>query len=228
MFFAASMAHAADTVTEYLLDTVDSGDGSWPCLFYELNYNTDLSPAEKAKWYGTDEDETYWRDGVGPFSNSNDRFLVTHWASAVHPILIRRHFTLTEEDLEKINVGTVTFTYSYDENPKFYINGTSLTSTTGWNDDNYATLRFTTARKRLLKEGDNVICVSLQQGAGGGHIDFGLFVEYDPTETGISDVQADSEDDPTAFNLMGQRIAHPQQHHGIVITGKGKKILNKQ
>ena len=54
----ASAASAANTVTEYILDTVDSGEGSWPCLFYELNYNTDISPAEKAKWSAHGEDES--------------------------------------------------------------------------------------------------------------------------------------------------------------------------
>ena len=177
---AVTSAKAADLVTEYILDTVDSGEGSWPCLFYELNYNTDLPRAERAKWYALDEDESYWREGFGPFSIDRTKFLVTQWQSTVHPILIRRHFTLTAEDLVKIQIGTVTFTYSYDENPKVWLNGKQLTSATGWNDDNYAAVNFSVARKNYLVEGDNVLCVSLQQGDGGGHIDYGLSVKYDP------------------------------------------------
>lgn len=85
----------AQKETRFLLDTVDSGDGWWPCLFYELNRNTDITVAEKAKWASLDEDESYWCTGVGPFSNDANKFLITQWESTVHPILIRRHFTLT-------------------------------------------------------------------------------------------------------------------------------------
>lgn len=225
LLFVAKTANAADTVTEFILDTVDSGDGSWPCLFYELNYNTDITLADRAKWYSLDEDESYWREGLGPFSIDQNKFLVTQWQSSVHPILIRRHFTLTEEDLAKIEVGVVTMTFSYDENPTFWLNGIRLTSATGWNDDNYANLRFTNARKKLMVEGDNVLCVSLKQGSGGGHIDYGLSVTYDPTSTAISPISALPEEDERVFNLQGQ-VVNCKSYSGIIIT-HGKKIFRK-
>lgn len=37
LFLVITTSKAAEQVTEYILDTVDSGEGSWPCLFYELN-----------------------------------------------------------------------------------------------------------------------------------------------------------------------------------------------
>lgn len=43
LFATTSVGNAADTVTEYLLHTVDSKEGGWPCLYYELNYNTDIA-----------------------------------------------------------------------------------------------------------------------------------------------------------------------------------------
>ena len=224
--FATAVAGATDTVTEYFLDTVDSGEGSWPCLFYELNYNSDISVAERAKWYSTDEDESYWREGIGPFSIDENKFFVTQWQSTVHPILIRRHFTLTSEDLLKISIGKVTLTYSYDEYPVFWLNGNRLVSATGWNDNNYATLNFTSARKKLLVEGDNVLCVSLRQGEGGGHIDYGLSVTYDPLHTDISSPDSTSpEEESGVYNLLGQKT-NAQGTKGIVIT-KGKKIIVK-
>ncbi len=225
LLLVAETANAADTVTDFILDTVDSGDGSWPCLFYELNYNTDITLANRAKWYSLDEDESYWREGVGPFSIDQNKFLVTQWQSTVHPILIRRHFTLTEEDLAKIEAGDVNMVYSYDESPTFWLNGTRLTAATGWNDDNYATLRLTNARKKLLVEGDNVLCVSLQQGAGGGHIDFGLSVTYDPTSTATISPSS-AEEEGSTYNLLGQEISTDTRHQGIFIT-RGKKILHK-
>ena len=135
LFAGAFSVAEAETVTESILNTVDSEEGSWPCLFYELNYNSDIAVAERAKWYSPDEDESYWREGLGPFSIDGNKFLVTQWQSTVHPILIRRHFTLSEEDMAKISAGTVSLTYSYDENPKIWLNGTQIVSATGWNDN---------------------------------------------------------------------------------------------
>ena len=221
----AATAGSAETVTEYFLETKDCEAGQWPCLFYELNYNTEIAPADHAKWYAIDEDETYWREGTGPFSSGTDPFRITPWASTVHPLLVRRHFTLTEDDLEKINVGQVMFEYSYDENPVFWLNGTKIASATGWNDNDYATLRFSSTRKKLLHAGDNVLCVSLQQGGGSGHIDYGLRVIYDPTRTGIPAAPSDDDDLP-AYNLLGQPLPHPASHAGIIIQ-KGKKTLHK-
>lgn len=223
VFLAITSVRAADLVTEYILDTVDSGEGSWPCLFYELNYNSDITQAERAKWYALDEDESYWREGIGPFSIDANKFLVTQWQSTVHPILIRRHFTLTAEDMAKIQIGTVTFTYSYDENPKFWLNGKQLVSATGWNDNNYASLSFNSSRKKLFVEGDNVLCVSLQQGDGGGHIDYGLSVKYNPLHDGISAPGSGIEEDTETYNLLGQQISYQSAYRGIIVT-KGKKI----
>ena len=239
---AANVAKA-ETVTEYFLDTVDSGEGSWPCLFYELNYNTDISVAEKAKWYSQDEDESYWREGIGPFSIDANKFLVTQWQSTVHPILIRRHFYLTAEDLTKIEAGTVTLVYSYDENPKIWLNSTLLVSTTGWNDNNYASLRFTSARKKLLVEGDNVLCVSLQKGEGGGHIDYGLSVTYNPMHDGITSPSISPEGSESSqdskfkiqesiYDLSGQRvnsqfIIHNSQFKKGIFVKQNKKVILK-
>ena len=73
-------------------------------------------------------------------------------------------------------------------------------------------------------EGDNVLCVSLQQGSGGGHIDYGLSVTYDPTNTAISPLPASPEDE-RVYNLQGQ-IVNSESYSGIIIT-QGKKILRK-
>ena len=228
LFSLATTVRSVETVTEYILDTVDSGEGFWPCLFYELNYNTDIAVAERAKWYSLDEDESYWREGIGPFSIDQNKFLVTQWQSTVHPILIRRHFTLTAEDLLKIEIGTVTLEYSYDENPIFWLNGTKIASATGWNDDNYASFRFPNVRKKLLVEGDNVLCVSLQQGAGGGHIDYGLSVKYDPLHTDINNLTPTISEvkEDIIYDLSGRKIVNGKLSSGIFIT-QGKKIILK-
>jgi hypothetical protein len=50
--FAMTVARAADNVTEYFLDTVDSGEGSWPCLFYESTHPAPQrqNPSPSSPW----------------------------------------------------------------------------------------------------------------------------------------------------------------------------------
>lgn len=225
LLLCAAMTAKAETVTEYILDTVDSGDGYWPCLFYELNYQSDLALAEAAKWHAPDEDESYWRSGIGPFSIDQNKFFVTQWQSTLHPLLIRRHFTLDPDALAKIAIGTVTLLYSYDENPTFWLNGKKLVSATGWNDNNYDRKQLLSLQKKWLMEGDNVLCVSLSRGEGGGHIDYGLTVTYNPNHTDVSLPQEETED-CHRYNLLGQQLPDDTQQRGIVIT-QGKKLLCK-
>lgn len=225
LLLCTAMTAKAETVTEYILDTVDSGDGYWPCLFHELNYPSDLALAEAAKWHAPDEDESYWRSGIGPFSIDQNKFFVTQWQSTLHPLLIRRHFTLDPDALAKIAIGTVTLLYSYDENPTFWLNGKKLVSATGWNDNNYDRKQLLSLQKKWLMEGDNVLCVSLSRGEGGGHIDYGLTVTYNPNHTDVSLPQEETED-CHRYNLLGQQLPDDTQQRGIVIT-QGKKLLCK-
>lgn len=226
LFFSllSLLTASAGQVTEYILDTVDSGEGQWPCLFYELNYNSDISWAERGKWHALTEDESYWQEGVGPFSIDANKFLVTQWQSTVHPILIRRHFTLRDVDMPFISAGVVTLHYSYDEDPVFWLNGKKLTSATGWNDDNYATLRLTATQKKWLQEGDNVLCVSVRQGAGGGHIDYGLTLQFNDQLTDTPYIYNNVEEPSPAYSLQGQPV--PAGTKGITIR-QGKKTLTK-
>ncbi|MCH5219155.1 MAG: hypothetical protein J1F20_01190 [Muribaculaceae bacterium] len=229
--FADCGLYGADvTVTRTLLHTV--ADGSWPCKYYILNYNTDIEPAERAEWFGSDEDETFWIEGVGPFSNDRNMFLVTEWPSQVRPILVRRHFTLTADDMAAINNedSRVVMTCSYDENPVMYLNGTQLWSASGWNDNDYARLNFNAEQKALLHEGDNILAVSLMQGAGGGHIDYGLAVEMPYSQNFVFFPVSEEKSfaDNRIYDLYGRYISTDTKGlaPGIYIQN-GKKLIIK-
>ncbi len=218
--------------TNTLLNTV--ADGTWDCKYYMLNYNSDIAQAEECGWQTSKEDESDWITGVGPFSNDANMFYTTEWPSQARPILIRRHFTLTADDLADIEKGArVLLTCSYDENPKIYLNGTQIWSATGWNDNNYAEAELNNTQKGLLKEGDNILAVSLTQGAGGGHIDYGLKVVSPYETSGISIPDADKnstmEEDPRIFNLQGQYLGISAENlpRGLYIKGGKKLILGK-
>lgn len=227
-FADCGLYEARMTKRQTMLGTI--ADGEWPCQYYFLNYNNDISVAEQAKWYALDEDESDWISGVGPFSNDENMFLTTEWPSQVKPILIRRHFELSEEDFASIDEMSMHFNCSYDENPKVWLNGTLIWTASGWNDNNYADYTLAERYKKLLREGDNVLCVSLAQGGGGGHIDYGLYVEtpYNPT-TGVSFPEIDKVTDSKVYNLFGQYLGDSTENltPGIYVVGGKKVIIRK-
>lgn len=226
--FADCGLYEADvTLTQTLLPTV--ADGAWPCRYYILNYNNDIAVAEKAEWFAVGEDESDWISGVGPFSNDNNMFYTTEWPSQVRPLLVRRHFTLTDDDLAMIDdVAEVTLTCSYDENPVVYLNGQRIWSATGWNDNNYADYRLTAEQRSLLKAGDNVLAVSLAQGEGGGHIDYGLEITAPYSYVCSITVNGDKNRDDRIFDLSGRYVGTDVSRLGTgVYIRNGRKFIKK-
>lgn len=224
--FADCGLYEADmTEIHSFLPTLDAG--AWPCRYYMLNYNSDFADAENAGWASPEEDESDWIDGFGPFSNDENMFYTTEWPSQERPILIRRHFTLSESDLNTISDNTVTLRCSYDENPKVYLNGNLIWSSEGWNDDNYLDVLLGDEQKQHFVNGDNVLAVSLMQGGGGGHIDYGLILESELGSTGIIPPAAETRKaDNRIYNLSGQYLGTEigKLPKGIYIQGN-KKII---
>lgn len=218
--------------TTVLLPTLLSGP--WDCMYYLLNDNDALKRLLPEDWTGRCTDEREWIFGFGPFSNSPDQFLTTPWASQQQPLLVRRHFLLTADMLEQMAASKVVLTCSYDEEPKVFLNRKLIWSHSGWNDNDYATYTLTAADKAVLKEGDNVLCVSLQQGSGGGHIDYGLSITepYTPDEPGDEDgIKKRTMDhgewgmaNKGIYNISGQRMSSLRR--GLNILG-GKKVAVK-
>lgn len=208
-----------------VLPTVDAG--AWPCKYYMLNYNSDLDDAEAAGWSSEGEDESDWIDGYGPFSNDDNMFFTTEWPSQERPILVRRHFIISDDDLNIIADNKVTLKCSYDENPKIYLNGHLVWQTDGWNDNNYVSIVLNEEQKELFHEGDNVLAVSLTQGGGGGHIDYGLSLErelqFGTDHTPTILIQSE---DARVFNLQGHYLGNDIKNlpKGIYIQGN-KKIV---
>lgn len=220
---AISSAAIAQTTTveKILLNDIENG-GPWPCVYYELNKNADLDQAVAANWFDANEDESYWQTGVGPFSNDQNKFFITDWASEQHPLLVRRHFALTAEEIAGMNDAIVTMRCSYDEDPVIYLNGNKVASYSGWNDNNYATTNFTRSKKAYFVEGDNILAVSLKQGAGGGHIDYGLTMKV-KVDTGFDDLLMDKDIPHSVYTISGQKINGGKLPKGVYIID-GEKV----
>lgn len=223
MTFACGVLNAQESERTMLLRTLS--DGPWLCAYYLLNSNDELSSLSPAEWAGRCVDEEEWIQGEGPLSNSPDQFKTTEWGSQLQPLLVRRHFTLTEGQLNELLTKTIVLTCSYDENPKVYLNGSLIWSTSGWNDNDYANFVLIPRQKRLFVVGDNVLAVSLSQGSGGGHIDYGLYFNGSFSTSGVEN--ADTEKAPCHYyNLTGQSVSAPGKGVGIVRRGGvAKKII---
>lgn len=233
--FADCGLYEADMERQYaLLPTLT--EGPWLCAYYLLDSNEELAAIPVKDWAGRCADEREWIQGVGPFSSGTDLFHSTSWASTRQALLVRRHFTLTADMLANVQQGTLVMDCSYDENPKVYINGHLLWSASGWNDNSYARCTFTARQKRWLREGDNVLAVSLQRGEGSGHIDIGLSLTEQWSPDGITSLDAknahsiasDDNRDLT-YRLDGTLVAddaalgkglYVRGHRTYIVTGK--------
>lgn len=209
--------------TSPILNTVANG-GKWGCFFLELSDNEELESLDTRLWTGRCANEELWQWGNGPFSSENDYFLSLPWASGVHPLIVRRHFTLTKEDMDNVLRNNYELTISYDENPKVYLNGTLIWQQTGWNDGNYASYQFSRPNKNLLREGDNILAVSLTSGGGSGHLDYGLNISTPYQEpSAVNELTAKENRETTSiYNLQGQQLTSPQKGINII---NGKKVI---
>lgn len=228
--FADCGLYAADMkyVHNYL-HTVSCGD--WECKYYFLNYDTDIEVADAGHWAALEEDERDWIPGYGPFSYDENMFFTTKWPSRERPLLVRRHFTLTEADLEDIKNNDVVLSCSYDENPRVFLNGTKIWSAEKWNDNDYAQVKLRSVHKNHFRVGDNVLAVSLTSGAGGGHIDYGIgLVRYeDPTSIDHTSSGVTGRKDNKVYNLNGLYLGTSTDglKKGVYIVGGKKHVVGK-
>lgn len=224
---AGMQVATAQEVTKQTLTLLPMMDeGPWPCAYYLLDSNEELDQLEVKAWAGRCADERDWVQGWGPFSSEQDSFLRTHWGSPRQALLVRRHFTLTAEQVEAVHNGSVTFRCSYDENPKAYINGTYFWGVSGWNDNAYATTKLTRRHRQLLREGDNVIAVSLPSGGGSGHLDLELTATITVTPDGVAVPMMDDEEDAQSVYKLDGTIVDARSHRskGIYIQKRKKKL----
>lgn len=214
---------------------------TWECEYFFPIDNEDLKYyTEEDIWYSPDfvfpMPDSEWISGVGPFSSENDKYNGTHWDSNNVPILVRRYFTLTADNMAAISNGwDVVVKCTYDEYPKMYINGNFIWSAEGWNDDNYAEIILTDEQKEFLHEGKNMLAISLQQGGGSGHLDLGLNLssKYVPDGAGISAPETDNLmpqiTDNRIFDLCGRYMGTETDNlpRGIYVRNGKKLILGK-
>ena len=129
-------------------------------------YLTQTPPGE---WAAKGFDDTAWQTGTAPFGHDDGRRIKTPWTSS--DIYLRQTF---EYDGANLKAGALVI--SYDEDTEVYVNGQSILSVKGFNN-NYALRDVTEALGKALRKGENTLAVHTHQTTGGQFIDLAVLVE---------------------------------------------------
>ncbi len=164
-----------------------TADASWSAKAY-------IGTLTGNDWFESDFDDSSWETMKGAFGCPYGKYdngtkectddwhtnVGTEWFETGTNVYIRRHLTLTAEDLEK----DLYVKYSHDDYFYLYING-HLVVSTGYTWVANETKQITDAYKRYLVEGDNLVAVRCFNQAGGAYCDFGIYQNLktnNPTE----------------------------------------------
>ena len=162
----------------------------------EWNYrikknNTPMSGWNKNTFLGI------WSKGKAGFGNRNGdggAVVNTDWSGEKPWLFLRKEFTI--KDLSALEGSSLRLNIFYDDTPTIYLNGNVIFTDDGW-IDGYTAIDLDKKYTEYLKEGKNVIAVSLNQHTGGCYFDMGLSYVYpDP----------DAEEITTPFSLEGDNI----------------------
>ena len=93
-------------------------------------------------------------------------------------IWMRKEFTITDDIYNKINSGNykVYANVGYDESPTIYLNGQKLTTLDGYSTK-YLKIDVTSAFKKAMKKGENLLAISGTQTSGGQYMDCGFVMQ---------------------------------------------------
>ena len=125
-----------------------------------------------SNWYEKDASESGWSTGYGSFGTKSEYDGVTTEWNDLSQYYIRRHVSLTEEDLK----SDLWIVYSHDDNFELYINGVKLAEVSNgetWKQN--VKIHLQGASRDALVAGDNVIAFHVINTRGGALADVGLF-----------------------------------------------------
>lgn len=141
---------------------------------------TNATPAEG--WNKENFDDSSWPKAQGAFGDRVRKEVHTKWSGENTDIYIRRKFELSEADLN----NHFLVRYSHDDVFEIFINGVKIHDT-GLTWKRYQKLYLSSAHKKLLHKGTNVIAVHCHNTTGGSYADFGLFKRFINPSTSMLD-----------------------------------------
>lgn len=160
-----------------------AGEEAWTApVSYTKQNNTD--------WTKEEFDDSSWEVQPGAFGEKNEYPNVrTSWTGENKDIYVRRHMTLTAEDLQK----DLYVMFSHDDIFDLYINGHKIIGTgETWNQGE--THQITNAEKAYLHAGDNMVAAHCHNTSGGSYIDYGVYENVFTPAEGIKTAEQKSID----------------------------------
>lgn len=135
-------------------------------------------------WADLSVDDSKWTTAKGPFGTKSEYpNIQTSWTGDNKDIYIRRHVTLTEEDLR----NEMWVIYSHDDKCEVYVNGIQIVATdVSWKQN--VRKQLTGSAKDALRVGDNVIGYHVHNTNGGSQADIGLYVNTRGLRSGLSPI----------------------------------------
>ena len=138
---------------------------------YEAKVRSSLTDDMADTWMNLDFSEAGWNNQTGPWGSKNEYpYIQTSWGGDNTDRYIRRHVTLTAEDLR----NDLWIIYSHDDKCEAYVNGVQIVATdVSWKQN--VKVHLTGAARASLVEGDNVIAFHVHNTNGGAQADIGLY-----------------------------------------------------
>ncbi|MBR3856656.1 MAG: DUF4965 domain-containing protein [Bacteroidaceae bacterium] len=138
---------------------------------YEAKVRSSLTDDMADTWMNLDFSEAGWNSQTGPWGSKNEYpYIQTSWGGDNTDRYIRRHVTLTAEDLR----NDLWIIYSHDDKCEAYVNGVQIVETdVSWKQN--VKVHLTGAARASLVEGDNVIAFHVHNTNGGAQADIGLY-----------------------------------------------------
>ena len=160
----------------------------------------DVQPAWKGRvshtyqsntnWTSRSYNDNSWAEEQAAWGTANEYPNVHNaWTATNSDIYVRRHVTLTADDLQK----ELWVQFSHDDVFELYVNGTQIVST-GETWLQGETHRLTDSEKQKLVVGDNVLAAHCHNTTGGAYIDFGLYENVFQAGAGIQVARQQSVD----------------------------------
>ena len=150
----------------------------------EWKYKTSTANNAEKGWNNVGFDDSSWKSGKAGFGDrgSSGAKVGTKWNGNDKWLFIRKTFTIENvEDYRNAHIRLYTW---YDDTPIYYLNGIPIyVDGTNWTDD-YVTLDIGNSFSKYLREGENVLAISINQHTGGRFVDAALsFVFSDGKNT---------------------------------------------
>jgi putative heme-binding domain-containing protein len=124
-------------------------------------------------WEAADFDDRSWTESAGGFGTRGTPGAIARTEWRTDDIWIRRAFSVSADDLNRLDPEALLLRIHHDEDAEVFVNGILAASPRGFIAD-YTELPISPAAARALRPGRNVIAIHCHQTTGGQYIDAGI------------------------------------------------------